>query len=129
MADAPRPPMISDVAEVIAVIADPAASNWLKATLAAALERDPFDAERDAIFLSTLLTRRVDALVASPFRTWKPNMTRGPGGIAAGAQTATQKGTSSSRSSWLLPFPPVCSEPACFPRLRNWTSSAMISHP
>ena len=67
MADAPRPPMISDVAEVIAVIADPATSNWLKSTLAAALDRDPFDAERDAIFLSTFLTRRVDAIVTRHF--------------------------------------------------------------
>lgn len=64
----PAPEIIpSDVADVVAVIADPAASYWLKSALTKALDRDPFDAERDAIILSTLLTRRVDAIVARYF--------------------------------------------------------------
>lgn len=67
MAEVAKETLPSDVAEVVAVIADPAASYWLKKALASALDRDPFDAERDAIMLSTLLTRRVDAIVRRYF--------------------------------------------------------------
>lgn len=42
------------------VLADPSASNWLKSTLKAALERDPSDAARDAELLSKLLCRHAD---------------------------------------------------------------------
>lgn len=57
----------SDVGEIVAIIADPSASYWLKRALTSALDRDPFDAERDAILLSALLTRRMDAIVARYF--------------------------------------------------------------
>jgi hypothetical protein len=57
----------TDTAEIIAVIADPAASYWLKQALASALDRDAFDAERDAIVLARLLTQRLDGIVERYF--------------------------------------------------------------
>ena len=53
--------------EVIALIADPATSYWLRDALVSALERDPFDAERDALTLANVLTRNLDALIARHF--------------------------------------------------------------
>lgn len=53
--------------EVIAVLANPATSYWLRDALLSALDRDPFDAERDALALATILTRNLDALVARHF--------------------------------------------------------------
>lgn len=58
---------VSDVAEVIALIADPGTSYWLRDALVSACARDPFDAERDAMTLAALLTRRLDAIVARHF--------------------------------------------------------------
>lgn len=55
------------VVEIIALLADPATSYWLKHAIGSALERDPFDAERDALVLASLLTRHVDAIVARHF--------------------------------------------------------------
>jgi hypothetical protein len=57
----------SEVGEIAAVMADPAASYWLKQALASALDRDPFDAERDGLVLASLLTKRLDAIVARHF--------------------------------------------------------------
>lgn len=45
------------------VIADPATSDWLKAALRSALERDALDAAADAETLATLLGARVNALL------------------------------------------------------------------
>jgi len=72
MADAHPQPAAADVAtdpvvEIIALLANPATSYWLKSAIGSALERDPFDAERDAILLASLLTRHVDAIVARHF--------------------------------------------------------------
>lgn len=53
--------------EVIALLANPGTSYWLKNALVSALDRDPFDAERDALALATILTRNLDALVARHF--------------------------------------------------------------
>ena len=61
-----REPM-SDVAEVIAMLADPATSYWLRDAIVSACRRDPFDAERDALALASLLTRRLDAIVTRHF--------------------------------------------------------------
>ena len=72
MAEAAQEALPSDVAEIVAIVADPSVSYWLKQALAAALDRDPFDAERDAILLSTLLTRRVDVIVARHFGNPRP---------------------------------------------------------
>ena len=47
-----------------AVLADPAASGWLKAALAAAARRDPVDAAADALTLHTLLEARCAAVLA-----------------------------------------------------------------
>ncbi len=43
------------------VLADPAASHWMKDALRSALARDPVDAAGDAAFLCALLDRRADA--------------------------------------------------------------------
>jgi hypothetical protein len=51
----------------IAVLANPATSYWLRDALVSAFERDPFDAERDALALAAILTRRVDELVERHF--------------------------------------------------------------
>jgi len=53
--------------EMIGILADPATSYWLRDAIVSAFERDPFDAERDALALASLLTRRLDALVARHF--------------------------------------------------------------
>ena len=42
------------------ILADPAASSWLKTALASALERDPVDAANDAEILVNLLARRAE---------------------------------------------------------------------
>jgi len=41
------------------VIADPAASNWLKSALRESLERDPVDALNDALALAGILEDRL----------------------------------------------------------------------
>jgi hypothetical protein len=46
------------------VLNDPAASNWLKNALMAALQRDAVDAANDSALLAALLDRRADALLA-----------------------------------------------------------------
>ena len=43
------------------VLADPAASCWMKAALRSALDRDPVDAANDADCLSSLLEARANA--------------------------------------------------------------------
>ena len=55
------------VIEVIGILADPATSYWLRDAIVSAIERDPLDAERDALVLADLLTKRLDALVARHF--------------------------------------------------------------
>ena len=66
MAEASLAPQ-RDVAELVAVLADPSASHWLKDAIVSASARDPFDAERDAMFLAALLTQRADAIVKRLF--------------------------------------------------------------
>lgn len=46
------------------VLNDPAASNWLKNALMAALQRDAVDAANDSALLAALLDRRADAILA-----------------------------------------------------------------
>lgn len=46
------------------VLADPSASDWLKAALAAAQRRDPVDAAADARVLHALLEARCAAVLA-----------------------------------------------------------------
>ena len=45
------------------VLDDPAASNWLKDALRAALRRDPVDAANDSAFLAELLDTHAQAAV------------------------------------------------------------------
>ena len=48
----------NDLPEIDEVLADPAASFWLKAALRSALSRDPVDAAHDSEILARLLDRR-----------------------------------------------------------------------
>jgi hypothetical protein len=57
-----------DTAEILAVMADPGSSYWLTQALTTALDRDAFDAERDALLLARLLTQRLDGIVERHFR-------------------------------------------------------------
>jgi len=47
------------------VLADPAASFWLKTALRSALCRDPVDAARDSEILAQLLGQRCDAILSA----------------------------------------------------------------
>lgn len=51
----------SPVAEVTEVLADPAASHWLRQSLERALERDPVDALNDALVLASVLDAQLRA--------------------------------------------------------------------
>jgi hypothetical protein len=48
----------AEMSEIERVLADPAASYWLKFALRSALERDPVDAANDAEVLACLLEKR-----------------------------------------------------------------------
>jgi hypothetical protein len=54
-----------DLPTIEQVLADPAASNWLKAALCSALSRDPVDAANDAEVLAKLLDRRCRQILKS----------------------------------------------------------------
>jgi len=54
------------------VLADPAASRWLKGALLSALGRDPVDAERDAFELERLLSVRLFELERADGSAWEP---------------------------------------------------------
>ena len=61
--------------QIAEVLADPAASRWLKGALSSALDRDAVDAERDALELARLLTvRLVELELARPIdgSAWEP---------------------------------------------------------
>ena len=45
--------------EIRRILEDPAVSNWLKAALAEAIERDPVDALNDALLLAQTLDERL----------------------------------------------------------------------
>jgi len=61
MSDGPTP---RDLPSVDEVLANPAASFWLKMALRSALSRDPVDAAHDSEILAQLLGRRCDALLS-----------------------------------------------------------------
>ena len=57
------------------VLADPAASRWLKGALSSAIDRDPVDAERDALERARLVSWRLFELeLARPIDegAWDP---------------------------------------------------------
>jgi hypothetical protein len=53
-----------DLPSIDEILADPAASFWLKRALRSALCRDPVDAACDSEILARLLGRRCDALLS-----------------------------------------------------------------
>ena len=54
----------NDLPEIDEVLADPAASFWLKAALHSALSRDPVDAASDSEIMARLLGRRCREILA-----------------------------------------------------------------
>ena len=54
----------NDLPEIDEVLADPAASFWLKAALCSALSRDPVDAAHDSEIMARLLDRRCREILA-----------------------------------------------------------------
>ena len=54
-----------DLPSVEEVLADPAASFWLKTALRSALCRDPVDAAHDSEILAQLLGRRCDEILSA----------------------------------------------------------------
>jgi len=55
-----------DLPSIDAVLADPAASYWLKTALRSALGRDPVDAANDSEVLARLLVERCDKILSKP---------------------------------------------------------------
>lgn len=53
-----------DVPDVDQVLADPAASDWIKRSLGSAIQRDPVDAADDAEVLAKILGRRCRQILA-----------------------------------------------------------------
>ena len=54
-----------DLPTIDEVLADPAASFWLKMALRSALRRDPVDAAHDSEVLAQLLGQRCDAILSA----------------------------------------------------------------
>jgi hypothetical protein len=55
--------MLTTEIAVEEILEDPAASDWLKAALRTALERDPVDALNDAFLLAATLEERLRAVL------------------------------------------------------------------
>jgi hypothetical protein len=62
MSESPRTDELPVIEEVLA---DPAASFWLKAALRSSLCRDPVDAAHDSDILARLLGRRCNAILSA----------------------------------------------------------------
>jgi len=58
-------PVAGDLPSIAEVLADPAASFWLKAALRSALCRDPVDAAHDSEILAHLLEQRCDEILSA----------------------------------------------------------------
>ena len=54
----------ADLPRIDEVLADPAASYWLKTALRSALCRDPIDAANDSEILARLLEQRCDQILS-----------------------------------------------------------------
>ena len=61
MSNGPTP---GDLPSIDEVLADPAASFWLKTVLRSALSRDPVDAAHDSEILARLLEERCDQILS-----------------------------------------------------------------
>jgi len=57
-------PTVCDLPSIDEVLADPAASSWLKTALRFALSRDPVDAAHDSEILARLLGKRCDQILS-----------------------------------------------------------------
>ncbi len=57
-------PTTGDLPSIDEVLADPAASYWLKTALRSALSRDPVDAAHDSEILAQLLEDRCDKILS-----------------------------------------------------------------
>lgn len=57
-------PTAGDLPSIDEVLADPAASVWLKTALRSALRRDPVDAAHDSEILARLLEERCDKILS-----------------------------------------------------------------
>lgn len=55
-----------EVPSIAELLADPAASVWLKMALRSALCRDPVDAAHDSQVLECVLARRCDDILSGP---------------------------------------------------------------
>ena len=62
MSESPRADELPGIDEVLA---DPAASYWLKRALQSSLSRDPVDAARDSDVLARLLGRRCGEILSA----------------------------------------------------------------
>ena len=62
----PWPECDDHVPSIDQVLADPAASFWLKQALRSALPRDPVDAANDAEVLACLLNNRCQKILSEP---------------------------------------------------------------
>lgn len=58
-------PSVEELPSIDEVLADPAASYWLKRALQSSLGRDPVDAARDSDVLARLLGRRCDEILSA----------------------------------------------------------------
>jgi hypothetical protein len=63
----------NELPEIDGVLADPAASYWLKAALHSALSRDPVDAAHDSEILARLLERRCQQILDEGIEKISPN--------------------------------------------------------
>ena len=60
-----KSPSVEELPGIDEVLADPAASHWLKTALRSSLYRDPVDAARDSDVLARLLGRRCDEILSA----------------------------------------------------------------
>jgi hypothetical protein len=63
--DSPLPDDDLASQEIESILADVAASTWLKTALDTALVRDPLDAANDAELLAAVLSSRANAMLAA----------------------------------------------------------------
>ena len=66
---------MTNAERIASILADPAASNWLKRSLESACKRDPVDATNDAEFLGELLADRAQEILAGKRQTEYPEST------------------------------------------------------
>lgn len=63
------------ILDPMTIMADPAASTWIKTALALAIQRDPVDAANDAEVLAEVLKDRADRILAQSLASLNGNQT------------------------------------------------------